>query len=84
MTRALNTAEVAALAVGDAVCRIYPIGHKELGKVTRVTPHTLTVDWPTCKDARYWRANGHRRGCRGEVLRVMPPPTPPAPDYLQF
>ncbi len=84
MTRALTPAEVAALAVGDPVCRIYPIGHKQIGKVTRVTPHTLTVDWPSCLHARYWRESGRRTSCHNEMLRVVPTPTPPVPDYLQF
>lgn len=81
MTRALNASEVAALAVGDAVCRIYPLGHKEIGKVTCVTPHTLTVDWPSCKCVRYWRENGRRTACHNEVLRVVSAEPPAAKNW---
>lgn len=83
MTRALNSKELSALTVGRWVLRIPRIGDTEVGKVERVTPCTLVVQWQR-ERVRYNRATGSRLGCRGEVLRAVHSPAPVVPDYLQF
>lgn len=75
MTRALTYNEVEALEPDDLVARYRKIGSIEVGRVLRVTTHTLVIEFEHTGQLRYDRGSGRQLGCKGNQLRTVPEAT---------
>lgn len=72
MTRALTYHEVEVLEPDDLVARYRKIGSIEVGRVLRVMPHTLVIEFEHTGQLRYDRSTGRQLGCKGNQLRTVP------------
>lgn len=66
----LTDSQLRDLQPGDRVSRFSRPGEIQTAPIARLTDTQFVVLWPDATEVRYWRENGQRTNCRGEVLRM--------------